>query len=109
MGLGDPEGALGNEEAALCPVRINSVRPDAPQNSVSSEPEGQRSPGKSQQPTGKKPTTFSCEVWELPFSCVSVPVGDDLFRAAIPTDGGGSGEGKGGDAWRGRLSKSRRF
>lgn len=74
----------------------------------SSEPEGQRSPGKSQQPTGKKPTMFSCKVSELPFACVGVPVGDDLFRAAIPNDGGGSREGKGGDAWRERLSKSRR-
>lgn len=62
----------------------------------SSEPEGQRSPGKSQGPIGKKPTVFSCKVSELLFSCVGVPVGDNLFRAAIRSDGGGSREEKGG-------------
>lgn len=73
----------------------------------SSEPEGPRSPGKSQQPIGKKPTMVSCKVSKLPYSCAGVPVGDELFKAAIPN--GGTREGRGGDAWRERLSKSRRF
>lgn len=43
-----------------------------------------------------------------PFPPFGVPVEDDLFRvAAIPNDGDGSGEERGGDAWRGEHSSNK--
>lgn len=55
------------------------------------------------EPTGKKPNEFSSKIPKPPLSHIGVPVGDGAFRVAIPKDGGGSREGKGGEVWREKL------
>lgn len=52
------------------------------------------------QPISKKLNfCFLTKFLSHPFPSSGVPV-EDLLRVVIPNDSGGSGEGKGGDAWR---------